>query len=129
MPSTDGQLSHRSSAWSSRIPKSVVCIIATSGRQPDLASPAPLTSSQRPGLSFSSSPSPSTHHFSPWSHGPNGQLPCFRPLSRFLMFLGLSRQQWPSSTESDEVLAKDTVTRPKVCRSDRLFWVALSRVW
>src|SRR2546425_644258 len=24
---------------------------------------------------------------------------------------------------------KKTVTRPKVCRSDRLFWVALSRVW
>src|SRR5436309_15290615 len=24
---------------------------------------------------------------------------------------------------------KKTVARPKVCRSDRLFWVALSRVW
>src|SRR5207245_11736810 len=24
---------------------------------------------------------------------------------------------------------KRTVSRPKVCRTDRLFWVALSRVW
>src|SRR5438445_5048406 len=24
---------------------------------------------------------------------------------------------------------KKTVSRPKICRSDRLFWVALSRVW
>ena len=34
---------------------------------------------------------------------------------------------WPYATSSP--VYKRTLTRPKVRRSDRLFWVALSRVW
>jgi hypothetical protein len=80
----DGQSSHRSSAGSSRFPKSVACISATSGRRPDLASPGQSspTSSPHPAPSGRSPSQPELHLFRGGPYGP--KLPTALPSIRCL---------------------------------------------
>src|SRR2546426_1103486 len=109
MHPTAGQLSGRNSAASSRFAKSVACTIATSDGRPD---PAQSVRHSRARSLRQAAPPPtsSTASFVRGSGWPqSGWLPCVRPVVYSLLaFLGLSGQHRPSSTEWDEVLAKDT---------------------
>src|SRR5439155_3784742 len=108
MHPTDGQSSHRSSARLSRFPKSVACIIATSGRRPDPAQSV-RHARARPSVRLLRRPTLSSAAFvrgSGWAQ--SGWLAFLRPVVYSLLtFLGPSGQHGPSSTEWDEVLAKD----------------------
>jgi len=76
MPPTDGQSSRRNSARSSRSPKSVVCIIATSGERPEPAPPVrhardrpsvrPLAARPKLGASFRRGPAGPNCRRVPW---------------------------------------------------------------
>ena len=93
-----GELSGRNSAGSSRFAKSVASTIATSDGPPD------------PDESVRDNQSrPSVRLLAPhasFSGGPTDLLAA-PPVYSLLAFLGLSREHRPSSTEWDEVLAKD----------------------
>src|SRR3989442_1342503 len=102
MRPTAGQLSGRNSAGSSRFAKSVASTIATSDGPPD------------PDESVRDNQSrPSVRLLAPhasFSGGPTDLLAA-PPVYSLLAFLGLSREHRPSSTEWDEVLAKDTLSQ------------------
>ena len=96
MRQTPGPSSGRRWARLCRFPKSVVCIIATSGGRHESAPPAVMPGSFLPSGRSRSQSTLLT-----------ALLPT--PVQALLAFLGLSRERRPSSTESDEVLAKDNV--------------------
>src|SRR2546426_9467229 len=104
MHPTAGQSSGRNSAGSSRFAKSVASTIATSDGPPD---PAESVRDDRapPSRRLLAPPPKRSASF---SRGP-ADLLAAPPIYSLLAFLGLSREHRPSSTEWDEVLAKDTL--------------------
>src|SRR5439155_17252288 len=108
MRPTVAQLSGRNSARSSRFAKSVASTIATSAGRPDPAESV-RHDRARPSVRLLAAPTLSSAAFVRGSRWPqSGWLPCVRPVVYSLLaFLGLSGQHRPSSTEWDEVLAKD----------------------
>src|SRR6266850_4926197 len=108
MHRTAGQLSGPHSVGSSRFAKSVACIIATSAGRPDPAQSV-RHARARPSVRLLRRPTLSSAAFvrgSGWAQ--SGWLAFLRPVVYSLLtFLGPSGQHRPSSTEWDEVLAKD----------------------
>src|SRR5437867_1521735 len=110
MHPTHGQSSGRSSAGSSRFPKSVACIIATSGGRHDLASPeSPTATTLRPTLSFRQfALIPSRGSVSFGGALEDADCPSGTPCSTSLVRSGpCHNSPGCPSTESDAVLAKD----------------------
>src|SRR5436309_1018273 len=109
MRPTVAQLSGRNSARSSRFAKSVASTIATSAGRPDPAQSV-RHDRARPSVRLLAAPTLSSAAFvrgSRWAQ--SGWLPCVRPVVYSLLaFLGLPGQHRPSSTEWDEILAKDS---------------------
>src|SRR3989442_1685801 len=102
MHPTAGQLSGRNSAGSSRFAKSVASTIATSDGPPDPAESV-RDDRTRPSVRLLA---PTPKRSASFSGGPTDLLAA-PPVYSLLAFLGLSREHRPSSTEWDEVLAKD----------------------
>src|SRR2546428_863689 len=102
MHPTAGQLSGRNSAGSSRFAKSVASTIATSDGPPDPAESV-RDDRARPSVRLLA---PTPKRSASFSGGP-ADLLAAPPIYSLLAFLGLSREHRPSSTEWDEVLAKD----------------------
>src|SRR5437667_2556881 len=102
MHPTAGQLSGRNSAGSSRFANSVASTIATSDRPPDPAESV-RDDRTRPSVRLLA---PTPKRSASFSGGPTDLLAA-PPVYSLLAFLGLSREHRPSSTEWDEVLAKD----------------------
>src|SRR3989441_11027576 len=107
MHPTAGQFSGRNSAGSSRFAKSVASTIATSDGPPD---PAESVRDDRCRPSVGLLP-PTPKRSASFSGGPTVLLAA-PPVYSLLAFLGLSREHRPSSTEWDEVLAKDMLKQP-----------------
>src|SRR3989475_1868701 len=103
MHPTAGQLSGRNSAGSSRFANSVASTIATSDRPPDPAESV-RDDRTRPSVRLLA---PTPKRSASFSGGPTDLLAA-PPVYSLLAFLGLSREHRPSSTEWDEVLAKDS---------------------
>src|SRR5438093_978068 len=103
MHPTAGQLSGRNSAESSRFAKSVAYTIATSDGRPDPAQSV-RHDRARPSVRLLAAPTPKRS--AAFSGGPTDLLAA-PPVRSLPAFLGLSREHRPSSTEWDEVLAKD----------------------
>src|SRR5438128_7122086 len=106
MHPTAGQLSGRNSAGSSRFAKSVASTIATSDGPPDPAESV-RDDRTRPSVRLLA---PTPKRSASFSGGPTDLLAA-PPVYSLLAFLGLSREHRPSSTEWDEVLAKDRYRR------------------
>src|SRR2546427_1792037 len=109
MRPTAAQLSGRNSARSSQFAKSVASTIATSDGPPDPAEPV-RDDQSHPSVRLLAAPPPKGP--ASFSGGPTGPH-CLPPLLSTVSstFLGLSRERRPSSsTEWDEVLAKDRIS-------------------
>src|SRR5437867_7572732 len=103
---TAGELRGRNSAGSSRFAKSVASTIATSDGPPDPAESV-RDDRTRPSVRLLA---PTPKRSASISGGP-ADLLAAPPVYSLLAFLGLSREHRPSSTEWDEVLAKDRMRR------------------
>src|SRR2546425_8064425 len=106
MHPTAGQFSGRNSAGSSRFAKPVASTIATSDGPPDPAESFRDDGSRPSVRLLARTPKRSAS----CSGGPTDLL-AVPPVYSLLAFLGLSREHRPSSTEWDEVLAKDTLSQ------------------
>src|SRR3989442_10430273 len=115
MHPTAGQSSGRNSAGSSRFAESVASTMATSDGPPDRAESV-RDDRARPSVRLLA---PTPKRSASFSGGP-ADLLAAPPIYSLLAFLGLSREHRPSSTEWDEVLAKDRHREhPRGARSAR----------
>jgi hypothetical protein len=105
MRPTAGELSGRNSAESCRFGKSVASTIATSDGPLDPAEPVRNVQS-RPSARLHAAPPPNAPHRSVVPDAPAGRPSCLQSPG----VLGLSRERRPSSTEWDEVSAKDRIS-------------------